>query len=49
MIVIAFRHHHYEYFFSQINLTKLTIVKGEPGKSLNKKCICFLDDAPLKM
>ena len=47
LIAIAFRYHHYERFYSQIDLTKLTIVNGEPGNSLNK-CINFLDAAPLK-
>ena len=45
----SFRYHHYEYFCSQIDLTKLTIVKGRLGNSLNKKCVCFSDAAPLKM
>ena len=46
--IIAFRYHNYEYFCSQINLTKLTIVKGEPD-NINKKSIYFLDAIPLKM
>ena len=33
----------------QIDLTKLTIVKGGLGNSLNKKCVRFLDAALLKM
>ena len=38
-----------EHFYSQIDLAKLTIVKGEPGNSLNKKFVYFLDASPLQM
>ena len=46
LIAVAFRYRHYEHFYSQIDLT---IVKGEPGNSLNKKCVYFWDAAPLQM
>ena len=49
LIATAFRYHHYECFCSQIHLTKLTVVKGEPGNHLDKRCVPFLDAAPLKM
>ena len=45
---IAFRYHHYECFCSQIDLTKLTVVDGGLGNSLNKKCVYFSDGASLK-
>ena len=41
LIAIAFRYHHYERFYSQINLSKLAIVKGEPGNTVNKKVSIF--------
>ena len=43
LIAIAFRYYNYECFCSQIDLTELTIDKGEPGKSLNKRNVCLLD------
>ena len=49
LMTIPFRYHHYECFLSQIVLTKLNIVKGGVDNSLNKKCICLLDAAPLIM
>ena len=49
LIAVAFRYRHYEHFYSQIDLAKLTIVKGEPGNSLNKKFVYFLDASPLQM
>ena len=39
---------HYACFCSQIDLTKNTIVMGEPGKSLNKKCVRFFDAAKMQ-
>ena len=49
LIAIAFRYHHYEHFYSQIDVNKLTIVNGKPGNSVNNNCDHFLDVAPLKM
>ena len=46
---IALRHHHYEIFFSETELTKLIFVKGESGNSPNKNCVRFLDASLLKM
>ena len=48
LIATAFRYHHCECFCSQIDLTELTIVKGEPDNNLNKKCVCLLNAAPKK-
>ena len=41
-MTIAFRYHHYKRFRSQIDLTKLTIVEGGLGNSLNKKNMSLL-------
>ena len=50
LIAIAFRYHHYEHFYSKIDLTnRRNIVNAESGNSLNNKCVHFLDANPLKM
>ena len=48
LMAMVFVYHHYECFGSQIELTNLTIVKGEPDNSQNKNAR-FLNAVPLKM
>ena len=48
LMAIAFRYHHHECFYSQIDLTKLTIAEGGLGNNLNKNRVRFSDTASLK-